>query len=233
MRLKLPESARQRKRSLGGAAVSTLIHGTLIATAVVGTSFASEPQAEVRRERPLIFVEPPRRTPPPPQQTRPQQQIATNQVPSQPTVTVPLLNLTVVPDHLPPTDARIGTISEEEFKTAARDTTPIGPSVSAPELFTELMVEKSVQALSGNPAPRYPGFLASAGVEGDVSAQFVVDTAGRVEGASIKFLRSDHEQFERAVRDVLMRSRYVPAEVGNRRVRQLVEQTFAFALKRE
>jgi protein TonB len=53
-----------------------------------------------------------------------------------------------------------------------------------------------------------------------------------VEPSSIRFTRSDHDQFDRAVREVLLRSRYVPAEVGGRQVRQLVEQAFAFALKR-
>ena len=36
--------------------------------------------------------------------------------------------------------------------------------------------------------------------------------------------------FLRAVEDALSSSRYLPAEAGGRRVRQLVEQTFAFRI---
>jgi hypothetical protein len=38
-------------------------------------------------------------------------------------------------------------------------------------------VEKAVIAIPGTATPRYPGMLQSAGVEGDVRAQFVVDTS--------------------------------------------------------
>jgi hypothetical protein len=62
--------------------------------------------------------------------------------------------------------------------------------------------------------------------------QFVVDTLGRVEPGSITALRSDHAQFERAVRDALARMRFMRAEVARHPVRQLVQQPFSFALKR-
>jgi hypothetical protein len=39
-----------------------------------------------------------------------------------------------------------------------------------------------------------------------------------------------HPLFVRAVEDALALSRYLPAEAGGRRVRQLVEQTFAFRI---
>jgi hypothetical protein len=62
--------------------------------------------------------------------------------------------------------------------------------------------------------------------------RFVVDTAGRVEAGSVHVVRADHPLFadggpRRARRRVLP-----PAEAGGRRVRQLVEQAFAFALAR-
>ena len=44
-------------------------------------------------------------------------------------------------------------------------------------------------------------------------------------------LDSAHPLFERAVRDALGAMRFVPAQAGGRRVRQLVEQSFLFTLR--
>lgn len=80
------------------------------------------------------------------------------------------------------------------------------------------------------PRPRYPEALRSAGISGRVLVQFAVDTAGRVELQSVRVLESTHEQFERAVRDVLPRYRFVPAEVGGKRVRMTAQMPFEFAI---
>jgi outer membrane biosynthesis protein TonB len=55
------------------------------------------------------------------------------------------------------------------------------PNVSDGSPLPENMVEKAVVAIPGTATPRYPAMLQSAGVEGSVRAQFVVDTLGRVE----------------------------------------------------
>ena len=69
-------------------------------------------------------------------------------------------------------------------------------------------------------------------MEGEVVAVFVVDDQGRVEAGSISFLRSDNAQFEREVRATLREMRFIPAEVGGRKVRQLVQMPFVFKLSR-
>ena len=61
-------------------------------------------------------------------------------------------------------------------------------------------------------------------------AQFVVDTSGRVESGSFKVLKSSHELFTQAVRQALPNMKFLPAEVGGRKVKQLVQQPFQFAL---
>jgi protein TonB len=78
----------------------------------------------------------------------------------------------------------------------------------------------------------YPEMLRSAQVEGTVLASFVVDTTGRAEMSTFKVLRSDHELFTNAVKNALPRIRYLPAEVGGRKVKQLVQQPFVFNLAR-
>ena len=66
----------------------------------------------------------------------------------------------------------------------------------------------------------------------EARAEFVVDTSGRVEPGSIRVLRTSHPLFAQAVERVLPLARFVPAEAGSRRVRQLVQQPFAFAMQR-
>ena len=60
----------------------------------------------------------------------------------------------------------------------------------------------------------------------------VVNEQGRAEESSIRFLRSDNQLFEEAVRDALPRMRFIPAEAGGKKVRQLVQMPFVFTLAR-
>jgi protein TonB len=91
-------------------------------------------------------------------------------------------------------------------------------------------VEKQVSQIPGSMNLRYPDMLRSANVEGEVLVQFVVDTTGRVERGSIKILKSSHELFTNAVNSALPGARYYPAEIGGRKVKQLVQQPFNFTL---
>ncbi len=47
---------------------------------------------------------------------------------------------------------------------------------------------------------------------------------------SYKVLKTTHELFGSAVKNALPGMRFIPAEVGGRRVRQLVQQPFTFAI---
>ena len=93
-------------------------------------------------------------------------------------------------------------------------------------------VDRAVQPLSGNPAPAYPPALSAAGIEGEVAVHFVVDISGRVEKGSVRIIRATHALFEREVRAALERMRFLPAESGGAKVRQLVEQVFRFEINR-
>jgi protein TonB len=105
-----------------------------------------------------------------------------------------------------------------------------GSSPRAP--FRADQVEKQVGVIPGSAAPRYPEVLRSSGVEGRVVAEFVVDEVGRAEEGSVRFVRSDNQLFEDAVRVALRRMRFIPAEVGGVKVRQLVQMPFVFTLSR-
>lgn len=99
--------------------------------------------------------------------------------------------------------------------------------------YFEFMVEAPARLRQDSPRPAYPPLLREAGVAGEVFAQFVVDTTGRVEASSLKVLRSTHELFTASVRAALETLRYTPARVSGRPVRQLVQETFVFGTPRD
>ncbi|MDB4887460.1 MAG: TonB family protein, partial [Gemmatimonadetes bacterium] len=74
----------------------------------------------------------------------------------------------------------------------------------------------------------YPPSLQAAGVRGSVSAEFVVDTLGRVEPARVGIVSSTDRFFSAAVAGALVSAQFRPAVRRGRRVRQLVRQTFDF-----
>ena len=72
--------------------------------------------------------------------------------------------------------------------------------------------------------------LRSANVEGEVLAQFVVDTTGHVDMSSFKVLKTTHDLFTNSVKQSLPNMKFSPAVVGGRKVKQLVQMTFPFSL---
>jgi TonB family protein len=105
------------------------------------------------------------------------------------------------------------------------------PKRSAPDdVYYEFQVEKPVTARPGNPAPRYPDVLRSSKVEGQVLVQFVVDTMGHADTATVTILRTTHDLFAMAVKQNLPSMEFTPAEVGRRKVKQLVQMPFVFSV---
>lgn len=98
--------------------------------------------------------------------------------------------------------------------------------------YFEFEVDIPVGGIPSDPIS-YPEELRGKGVgDGEVLAQFVVDTTGRAEMSSYKVLQTTHELFGNAVRQVLPSMRFIPAEVGGRKVRQLVQTPFVFKEKK-
>jgi TonB family protein len=107
---------------------------------------------------------------------------------------------------------------------------PVTPDSETP--YFEFQVEKPVTQDLQSPQPLYPDVLRDAGIEGEVLAQFVVDTVGLAEPGSLKILQASHDLFAQAVTEMLPRMRFVPAETGGRKVKQFVQQPFVFSLRR-
>jgi TonB family protein len=98
-------------------------------------------------------------------------------------------------------------------------------------IYSADVVEKAAEPQPGNAPPRYPESLRSLRIEGEVVMRFIVDTLGVAERGSVIVLSASHPAFAQSVKDAIQRSRYFPALIGNRPVRQLVEQRFMFALR--
>jgi len=107
-----------------------------------------------------------------------------------------------------------------ETKTAVRED----------NTYFEFQVEKPVMQAPNSAQPAYPDILRQAGVEGEALVSFVVDTTGRADPGSFKVIRTTHELFATAVKNALPRMRFIPAEVGDKKVKQLVQQPFSFAI---
>jgi len=94
-------------------------------------------------------------------------------------------------------------------------------------------VDKPVIMMPGVATPNYPPMLRSAGIAGGVLVEFVVDTLGRIEPGSSRVVQSDHDLFTNAVREVMPRLRFMPAEARGHKVRQLVRLPFRFDVNPE
>ncbi len=98
-------------------------------------------------------------------------------------------------------------------------------------LFDEQSVDRQAAVVPGTKPPAYPDALRASGIQGAVTVQFVMDTAGRVEPFSIQVSGSNNPLFSAAVRSALLGSRFRPAQVGGVPVRQLVQQSFSFVIQ--
>jgi periplasmic protein TonB len=101
-------------------------------------------------------------------------------------------------------------------------------------IYLDFQVEKQAKMLRNQSGPAYPAALKSRNIEGRVEAQFMVDTTGRVDLSTFKLINADsaNTAFVEAVKESLGRTNFSPAELGGRKVRQLVQQSFYFTMRR-
>lgn len=96
--------------------------------------------------------------------------------------------------------------------------------------FFEFQIDEPSRVVRIAP-PAYPDSLRASARRGEVIVQFVVDTTGRVDRSTLKIVRADHPAFDAAAIAALADSatRFSPARVGGRAVKQLVQLPFQFA----
>lgn len=234
----LLESKAQKQKTLGGAISSFVFHTVAIVLAVQATLNAG--QKEKAKEEKIDFVETKKDEPPPPkEEPKPPPPDVVAEAPTAKGFQV-LTAPVNIPDVLPEIDLSKKLTNESDFSgkgvAGGRSNGIVGGKVELPsnpdQPLMEFQVEKPVMQAPGSAAPRYPDILKSAGVEGEVIAQFVVDTLGRAEIGTFKVLKASHDLFASAVKNALPNMRFIPAEVGNRKVKQLVQQPFVFGIQK-
>jgi protein TonB len=224
----LLESKPQKQKTVGGMIVSIVMHTIILVGAVYATLHATAKKE--KREEKIDFVEVKKDEPPPPKEKPPEVQ-----APPPPKGFQVLTAPVNIPDVLPDIDLSKRLTNENDFSgkgVAGGRATGVVAAVNNDQVYFEFQVEKPVMQAPGSASPRYPEILKSAGVEGDVLASFEVDTTGRAIPGSFKVLKTSHELFASAVRNALPNMRFLPAEVGGRKVKQLVQQPFVFAIQK-
>jgi len=230
------ESKPKKQRSTAALILSGVIHAVLITAAVYGTLQAKESIEKVKQEK-VEFVEMKKKEEPPPPKEVPPPPKDVVMAPPPPKGFQVLAAPVKVPDVLPDIDLNKAVTDEADFSgkgvAGGKATGVVGGTAPAKDQpYFEFQVEKQVQQIPGTGNLHYPDMLRSASVEGEVLAQFVVDTTGRVDMSTFKVLKSSHEQFTQAVKNALPSMRFYPAEVGGRKVKQLVQQPFTFSLQK-
>ena len=226
----LIETKPKKPKTFKGMLVSMVVHTVLIGAAVYGTLQAKEAIEKPKQEK-VDFIDMKKDEPPPPDKPpEPPPEIIAAPPPPKgfQVLTAPIK----IPDVLPEIDLSKKVTDEADF-SGRGVVGGIGKGVGsgpADQTYFEFQVEKQVSTVPGSGNLRYPDMLRSANVEGEVLVQFVVDTTGRADLNTFKVLKSSHDLFTNAVKNALAQMRFYPAEIGGRKVKQLVQQPFNFTL---
>lgn len=233
----LLESEAKKVKRGGSTLVSFVLHTAAVGAMVYATANAGQAIMEEEQEK-VEYVEVQKEEKPPEPEPEPLPPDAVVQQPIAKGFQV-LQAPEIIPLEIPDIDLSKKVTDEADFSgKGVRGGIASGVEGGAPapvpqgdQPYFEFQVEKPA-AMSGPANMQYPEMLRSAQVEGTVLASFVVDTTGRADMGTFKVLKSDHELFTNAVKNALPRIRYLPAEVGGRKVKQLVQQPFVFNLAR-
>ncbi len=260
--MRLLESTKSDKkgRSAGGTIFSVILHSLIIFLAVFATARAGARKAEKPRAEKVNFVAVKKDEPPPPKKEAPKPEPPkVKKAPSPPKVVdmpkVPQLappkGFKVVappvniPTNLPVIDLSKAITNENDFSgkgvaggssngvkggTGKEGDTGKEAGVDHGP-YKEFEVDKQVAKIGGE-APEYPSSLRESGVEGQVVAQFVVGENGRYQSGSLNIINSSNSAFTAAVKDALPRMKFSAAQIGGRKVAQLVQMPFQFHLQK-
>lgn len=230
----LLESKAKKQGLAGGTVFSVILHTALIAGAVYATATAGT-KAEKKSEK-IQFVEIKKEPPPEkPKEAPPPEKVVVAPPPKGFQVLRAPLRIDI---KIPEIDLSKAVTNESDFSgkgvKGGVGTGVVGGTgpVTTDQTYFEFQVERPAAMLDDSPKPKYPAVLESSGIAGEVQAQFVVSSSGKADMNSFKVLKSSNELFTQAVKNVLPRMRFSPAQIGGKPVNQLVQQSFQFAVPR-
>jgi protein TonB len=208
--------------ALGGGALSFLVHSALIAGAIYATFHATEVVQVARMIVDLPLLQ--QKAPEPPKAR------ILGAVPAFNTLAIPT---TILPEIPPPARAPFDPTSFSGLGVAnpvAWGTVATAPAAPRPDsVYSTEMLEELPVRVSG-PAARYPELLRAARITGRVMVEFVIDTAGHVEPASLRVTASTNRMFDRPAIEALAAWLFQPARIGGRAVRALVRMPVDFVM---
>jgi protein TonB len=137
---------------------------------------------------------------------------------------------------IPDVNIPLGAVRADDFSASGSGTSSDNVTSTAPAgdkpAFEAYEVDSPVSAIAGSFRPEYPAALRSAGIEGEVTAQFIVDRSGHAPAESIRILTATNELFAASVKRAIPRMRFAPARLHGEPVAQSVQQLFSFRLDR-
>jgi protein TonB len=230
----LLESKARKQRRSAGATLSVVIHVAIIGGVVAGTAHGTSAPRTPEKVV-TVHIAPPK----PRETTRETHASSATTTPALPT------NLVIrhidpprmIPTDLPPIDMTRG-IAGDSVVIGGGSGVQVGGlgalygGGASTDDSRDWDAREILMHIVSKSVPRYPESLRSAGVDGHVLVQFMVDTTGRVDMAHIVVLQSTHDLFTRAVRDALAGFRFVPAQAGGRHVQALAQMPFEFHITR-
>lgn len=118
----------------------------------------------------------------------------------------------------------------QEMSSQLSDESQAAPEVEGDSVMTVLQVDTAAARYDDSAAPPYPPKLLEQRIEGTVGIQYIVDTTGFADTSSVVVLSATHEDFAASVRHTLPHMHFRAAVMNGRKVRQLVQQLFAFRI---
>lgn len=107
---------------------------------------------------------------------------------------------------------------------------PVGPTLLGnDDPVVSTLVQDPPELLTA-PTPVYPSLLMTAGIQGRVIVEAVVDTLGRAESGSVRVVVSDNAGFDPAALQAVRDARFRPGRMYGRAVRVLVQVPVVFRL---
>ena len=231
----LLESKRTKQRNFGSNLFSAIFHVGAIVGVVVGTAKAKVVVEDYQEEAAITKIVKKVEEPPPPKEEVKQVEMKTDAPPPKgfQTLTAPIEIPTVIPDI----DLTAKVTNELDFsgtgvKGGIAAGVVGGKGVVDDQSYFQFEVEKAARMAPGNPSPTYPNILKATAQTGKVMVTFVIDTTGKADMGTFKVLESSHALFTDEVKKILPRYKFIPAEIGSRKVRMHVNLPFDFVLNK-
>jgi periplasmic protein TonB len=245
---RLPASS-GKKRGLFGAknvTVSLVAHSLILMGAIYATVAA--PAVAERTEEEVSFVEVEDKDPPKPETAPPPPPVDVPAVPPPPQGFQELIPPIDPPPVIPEIDTSIPAVDVADFTgigeaggvgNGATDGTgmPQNTAILPDSVFQvgaldyddrpELSNSGQISSILGR---YYPRILQQAGIEGEVTVQFVITSDGKVDPATVKIIQSSHQQFAEATLQAVERFNFRPGRFQGKPIAVLVQMPVAWQI---